>query len=197
MGWIRHVNESVIGYDRMHVETREWHYKMIINGHMIVFGDINGAVSLEHLEAKVAQIPGVTRTRINKNRKGMRPCLTIFVLLTMLPQDHREMVALINEHVHAENSEVSLVERQRLDRYDFVDIDESPVISSLRFDVARYDSLDLSKSTVFQRFLRRRKYKERKPPDTSTIRGRLRIVFQNSVAVRWWIRTGEPPDVHS
>jgi len=199
LGWIRHTNESVIEYNIMHVEKREWHFKMIINGHMVIFGDINGVRSLEHLEAKVAQIPGVIRTRVEKkkNRNGMRPCLTIFVSLNILQQSHREMVVLITNHVIAENAGFSLVGRCRVDRYDYVEIDESPVASSLKFDVTRYDSLDLSESTAFQRLRRRRKYKEHKSPDTSTIRGRLRIVFQNRAVFKHWIKTGEPPDVHA
>lgn len=193
MEWIRHTNDQIIEYDRMHVKKREWHYQAIVNGHMRVFGDVNGIRSLEHLEARVAQISGVIRTRLDKSRISPRPCLTVFVTLTIPPGNRNKMLKLIKECVNAENAGFSLGERQRADRYDYVDIEGSPAISSLRFDVARYDSLDISKSTAFQRFRRRRKHKERKPPDISTIHGRLRIVLQNRTVFKHWIRTGETP----
>ena len=192
---IHHVNESVIEYNRMHVEKREWYCKWLVNGHIQVFGDVNGARSLAHLEAKVTQIPGVIRTRVHKVKNGIRPCLTVFVSLNIAPESHRQMVSVIKAHIDAENAGFSLVERQLADRYDFVDVGDSPVASSLRFDVTRYDSLDLSKSTVFQRFRRRWKHRKRKPPNVSTIRGRLKIVFQNRKAVKRWVKTGETPDV--
>lgn len=189
--WIHHVNKSVIEYNRMHVEKREWYRNLIVNRHMQVFGDVNGTRSLEHLDVKVTQIPGVIRTRVDKTI-GKRPCLTIFVSLDMAPASYRQMVALVKAHIDAENAGFSLVERQFTDRYDFVDISDSPVVSSLKFNVDRYNSLDLSKSTVFQRFRRRLKHRKRKPPNVNTIRGRLKIVFQNRKAIKRWVKTGTP-----
>lgn len=208
---IHHVNKSVIEYNRMHTEKREWFRNLIINGHVQVFGAVNGIRSLKHLESKVAQISGVIRTRVDTPRV-QRPCLTIFVFLNMAPASYKQMISVVDAHIGAENAGFSLVERQFADRYDFVDISDSPVVSSPRFDVDRYDSLDLSKSTVFQRFRRRRKHriskptmfqrfrrqrKHRKsmPPDVNTIRGRLKMVFRAGKAVTHWLRTGETPDV--
>lgn len=193
LGWIRHVNESTIECNRMNVEKRGWYRNLIVNGHVQVFGGVNGTRSLKHLESKVVQIPGVIRTRIDTTIGAKRPCLTIFVSLDMAPASYRQMISVVKAHIEAENVGVSLVERQFADRYDFVDIGDSPVVSSPRFDVDRYDSLDLSKSTVFQRFRRRRKHRKRKPPDINTVWGRLKIVFRGRKVIKYWLKTGEAP----